>query len=223
MYGGETKIVYSEQATSCLNVDVNVDATKEIHFTNENVREYDLVGCDFKDNSSLYQDSWICECPEQGFELILSVLPNTINTYTFELVFNFESEEDVIGTEETVTVTRRGSRICSTEWNCTEWSECSPEGIQTRTCSFPEGFCEPIDLKPAEIQSCVYQEFQEIGEEETFEEELEIQGFFATMTGAVIGVMETPGGRFLTMTFILLIIIMLALIIPYLRKRRKDQ
>ena len=39
-------------------------------------------------------------------------------------------------------------------WQCTEWSACSSDGIQTRSCSLLPGIGAPT--KPAESQSCTY-------------------------------------------------------------------
>lgn len=40
------------------------------------------------------------------------------------------------------------------DWQCTSWSECTPEGKQTRTCTQVLGSGSPS--KPAETQSCAY-------------------------------------------------------------------
>jgi hypothetical protein len=54
-------------------------------------------------------------------------------------------------------------------WQCTEWSECSPEGIQTRTCT-NIGLSPGIFGKPAETRNCVY-----VAEEVAEEEEVEVE------------------------------------------------
>ena len=45
--------------------------------------------------------------------------------------------------------------VCLPNWNCTEWSECSKEGVQTRVC-IDLNNCGKNETKPKEIQSCVY-------------------------------------------------------------------
>ncbi len=45
--------------------------------------------------------------------------------------------------------------ICEEDWQCGEWSECSPEGKQMRTCSDVNS-CRTEESKPAEEQECVY-------------------------------------------------------------------
>ena len=44
---------------------------------------------------------------------------------------------------------------CTIKWNCTEWSECSPEGIQTRTCT-NIGTCPDSFSTPEETRTCEY-------------------------------------------------------------------
>ena len=43
--------------------------------------------------------------------------------------------------------------ICTPNWQCTEWSECSQTGTQTRTCSDSIN-CGILTGKPKESQSC---------------------------------------------------------------------
>ena len=47
-----------------------------------------------------------------------------------------------------------GTGTCTTQWTCTAWSSCT-NGIQTRTCSFPENYCTPTSAEPVTSQSCV--------------------------------------------------------------------
>lgn len=44
---------------------------------------------------------------------------------------------------------------CEPSWSCSGWSECSSEGIQTRTCA-DENECGTSQGKPSEIQACTY-------------------------------------------------------------------
>jgi hypothetical protein len=44
---------------------------------------------------------------------------------------------------------------CTENWTCTDWSACSPEGKQTRTCT-DLNRCGTTRNKPAEIQNCTY-------------------------------------------------------------------
>ena len=50
---------------------------------------------------------------------------------------------------------RSGGTVCIPEWNCTSWSECQPDGIQTRICSVTNN-CYLTYNKPAEIKRCEY-------------------------------------------------------------------
>jgi hypothetical protein len=44
---------------------------------------------------------------------------------------------------------------CTEKWNCTSWSECSPEGIKLRSC-FDENECGTEEEKPIERTQCEY-------------------------------------------------------------------
>jgi hypothetical protein len=44
---------------------------------------------------------------------------------------------------------------CSENWNCSEWSSCSEQGIQTRSCTDLND-CGTTKNKPATTQSCTY-------------------------------------------------------------------
>ena len=44
---------------------------------------------------------------------------------------------------------------CVPEWQCSEWSKCSPQGTQSRTCIDTKG-CGTIVGKPVESQTCTY-------------------------------------------------------------------
>lgn len=45
---------------------------------------------------------------------------------------------------------------CAPDWQCGEWSECTPAGIQTRTCTDVNS-CGTTSGKPTESQSCDYE------------------------------------------------------------------
>jgi hypothetical protein len=44
---------------------------------------------------------------------------------------------------------------CIDSWQCSQWSECLMEGIQTRECRF-EGDCQRDEDKPQVIRECIY-------------------------------------------------------------------
>ncbi len=56
-------------------------------------------------------------------------------------------------TQEESTTTHEPS--CNPDWQCSEWSECSKSGTQTRKC-VDKNDCETKVGKPTESQSCVY-------------------------------------------------------------------
>lgn len=47
-----------------------------------------------------------------------------------------------------------GGSYCSTQWECTEWTTCLND-IQTRECSYREGWCEPEKSEPITSQKCI--------------------------------------------------------------------
>ncbi|MBW3003658.1 hypothetical protein KY337_03780, partial [Candidatus Woesearchaeota archaeon] len=64
--------------------------------------------------------------------------------------------------QDTVTITAvaaapagGGGGRCNEDWQCTDWSECLPSGIQTRACSDLNN-CGTITEKPEETRSCIY-------------------------------------------------------------------
>ncbi len=95
-----------------------------------------------------------------------------------------------------------GGGRSSSYWECGEWSECINE-TQTRTC-------EDISRSRAdrvETRDCV-PEFIPLGEgeeEETLITEEAPAGFFATITGAVVGALGT-GGTIVASVFIIAIV-----------------
>lgn len=48
-----------------------------------------------------------------------------------------------------------GGYTCTENWSCTDWSDCSPEGLQTSTCTDSSN-CGSNIGKPPEEQSCIY-------------------------------------------------------------------
>ena len=237
LYGGETKTIGIYDSTSleksCAQVFVIVNASNSIQFTSGGVREYSLANCEYHAGGSLvdnnkYFDLWVCDCTSGKFDLILSVLPNTVNTYVFSLAFynesiiddgNGEENENHLGGQTFVltATSSRGGGACMTQWTCTEWDECD-NFIQTRFCSYPLGFCEPNEKKPIEIKSCIMKE-------ETKEEFQEIlfsapqsPGFFMSMTGAVI---DTVGGGNPVVALIFVLALMTGFIVVVFQIRKQ--
>lgn len=70
-------------------------------------------------------------------------------------------DENCDGVDDTCPVssqTTGGSSIgggCNANWTCSDWSSCSPEGIQTRSC-VDQKKCGTTANKPAETQNCTY-------------------------------------------------------------------
>ncbi len=224
MFGGESRTVYEYGfEESCLDVFVNVSASLPIEFTSQGVREYDLQGCVYQGSEDEFSDEWLCSC-NGGFDLVLSVLPNTVNSYSFNMYFVLDEETVDEGGAggQTFSVSSRGAGYCATEWSCSEWSDCI-DGVQFRECSFPEGFCEPDEPRPVEVRECSLEESPVVEEEpivvEEEEERLEDVPPVAPIAGAVVGV----GGlvSWLWLAVLLLFILILFLLFFLLRKRNK--
>ena len=77
------------------------------------------------------------------------------------------------------------------DWGCSEWTECI-DGVQTRTCKAKNN-CANTYGRPDVEQTCTVVLEEEEGQEET-EETIENSGFFAGITGAVVGAVGKTGG-----------------------------
>lgn len=62
-------------------------------------------------------------------------------------------EPEKAPTETTQDEPEESQEECVEDWSCTEWSECSQDGTQTRTCT-DENDCGTTENKPPEEQSC---------------------------------------------------------------------
>jgi hypothetical protein len=49
-----------------------------------------------------------------------------------------------------------GGGVCLPSWNCSDFSECQPDGTQTRTCLLEQNKCGNTSIKPNETQNCTY-------------------------------------------------------------------
>ena len=156
----------------------------------------------------------------------LSLIGNTSNTnyldknlqdgtYTYmihaiDLVGHLES----LGISNTISLGgitpsgRRGGGAWLSFWECGEWGECI-NGTQTRTCSDIRG----LQADMIETREC-FLEFIPTGQESEENETLTLTttppGFFAGITGAVIGAFGT-GGTVLMIGIILIIIVLAVL------------
>ena len=94
-----------------------------------------------------------------------------------------------------------GGNYCSTQWNCTAWSACDT-GTQTRTCSYPQGYCAPQSgtVKPTETQSCITT-FVPLASTPTTKPVIETTtpaiapATRSGITGAIIGASGSPSGK----------------------------
>ena len=104
----------------------------------------------------------------------------------------------------------------SSYWECGEWSVCI-NGTQTRTCEDVNG----LQSDRIETSGCV-PEFiptgQEPEENETVTVTTTSPGFFATITGAVVGALGT-GGTIIVSVFVLVLVVLAVLVTISARKK----
>ena len=93
--------------------------------------------------------------------------------------------------------------ICTENWVCDEWGECE-NGLQTRLCTDANA-CGTLGNYPGGARTCVSPATTASASEQ--EEQQPPSGFFATITGAVIG----PNGAPTALGFFLLLLLILAL------------
>jgi len=74
---------------------------------------------------------------------------------------------------------------CATEWACTEWSSCSSDGIQARTCTKAVARCSITEIKPDEKAFCTPESEDEDKQQETSEDITQTIG--SAITGAITG------------------------------------
>ncbi len=117
---------------------------------------------------------------------------------------------------------------CSTKWVCSDWSACD-DGTQTRTCEKEIKYCAAPRI-PETSRSCTITENlasnnqdneKDIEDYELSQDEVkdiyQNQGFFPTITGAVIGAVNNPFA--LGAIIFVILIIGLSIIISIIRKR----
>lgn len=207
---GIAKICIDNDPPSLLNSSLTLTAT------NNNINLNWIAATDIPDCSGIdYYTIW-GSTNGVDFLLIVNTLDTTYtdtslsygNTYyymihVFDLAGHNEGEEALSNSlylSPPVSPTRGGGGRSSSYWECGEWSECINE-TQTRTC-------EDISRLRAdriETREC-FPEFIPTGEgeeEETLITEEAPAGFFATITGAVVGTLGT-GGTIFAIVFILL-------------------
>lgn len=106
-----------------------------------------------------------------------------------------------------------GGGYCTTDWSCTEWTSCE-NGVQTRTCSYPENFCAPEYDKPIESTSCVTNDMEDFSGDDANEG----RGFFNLLTGFVVGdLLENPTN----MAILIAVLVVIALLFWIVSKKKK--
>jgi hypothetical protein len=78
---------------------------------------------------------------------------NTEGNYVWARTNHFSTWRAFGDSSSTDDSSGRGGGLCITEWTVSEWSECIG-GVQTRTVSYPRGWCAPKADKPLETRTC---------------------------------------------------------------------
>lgn len=111
IYGGEQELIY--HFDKCSSLDVIVFGSLEI-----DQGEYSFNNCSETNNNI-----WKCDCYD-GFDLIITTQPNTINNYTINITYSYG---------EASTSTSASYSSGGSNWVCGSWSECV-EGNKTIFC-----------------------------------------------------------------------------------------
>jgi hypothetical protein len=89
-----------------------------------------------------------------------------------------------------------GGALCTTNWNCTEWSACL-NGTQTRNCTKAIIYCYTNETKPLEMQNCTEEKTNQTAlNQSALKPEImgeETKSPFSAITGAVTGAVESLG------------------------------
>ncbi|MFH1585853.1 MAG: DUF4352 domain-containing protein [archaeon] len=82
--------------------------------------------------------------------IVLGIIGNLFESPTGYATRNLENQDDKQDSTDTTTPS------CNPSWDCSAWSECSPSGSQTRTCTDSNN-CGTRTGKPKTYQVCTYQ------------------------------------------------------------------
>ena len=110
------------------------------------------------ENNSNWEQQWSwgyenVQLENSGFNVSITSLGG--NNYSVELIPFATPESSSVepAPAPSSTSSGGGGGYCTTSWSCSEWSECV-DGIQTRVCNYPPGFCTPTSDKPLETNTC---------------------------------------------------------------------
>ncbi len=142
-YGGETW-TYSN-FTKCDTLKVNITATDKI-----DEGEYKIISNCTEDKTNY----WICDC-YNNYNFTVQFHPGAVNNYTF--LFNYAyskviEEQQSSGGGGSSSRSRR-TKVCTSDWNCTEWGNCQSNNRATRTCN---DLNECNATRPSEERYCYY-------------------------------------------------------------------
>ncbi len=204
IYGGDTAVI--ETISQCINLTVEVSAILEIESLTPEIREYNLHDCTLEYSPDSRTDIWQCNCTD-GFELRISTLINTVNTYTFRINYTQEEEQLPLGPSE-ITPGISGRVIIAPETE--EFIQQPPAAEEQETQPDPEEEPEEEHIEEEIVTNILQQpEHQEQDQETT--------SFAERITAAVVGIGEQAAnwGMFIILAAALLFIFF------YLHKKKK--
>ena len=140
--GGET---WSYHFNECDILRVNITGNLTI-----DEGEYTILNNCTKNQTNYY----VCDCTND-YDFKVSFKINTINNYTFDFNYAYSKvieEQQSSGGGGSSSRSRR-TRICTPNWNCTEWANCQSNSRATRTCN---DLNECNATKPSEERYCYY-------------------------------------------------------------------
>ncbi len=85
-----------------------------------------------------------------GIICLLLILPSAVSVFAQELPEKF-IDEPLLEQPELF----KPEPGCSEMWVCTQWSECTADGFQTRACA-DQNDCGSMEEKPRETRPCTY-------------------------------------------------------------------
>lgn len=194
-----------------VNDTFEVNATDGV-LVNDSDAEGDILFAKLVDDSSLNgtldfnEDGSFIYTPSKGFSGLETFtyyatdLDLNSETVSVKILVNYTEPAPIVSSVATGGSANIGGGSCTTDWTLGEWSTCV-NGTQTRTVSYPTGYCAPVTLKPVETQTCIV---PPVINNQTVQANGTVIGNFVNgITGAVIG--GGTGSWIAAVVFILII------------------
>ena len=205
LYGGET---WTYTFDKCDILRVNITGTEEII-----EGEYTILNNCTKNDTDYY----ICNCND-NYDFKVTFKINAVNNYTFD--FNYAYSK-VIEEQQSSggggSSSRNRIKVCTPDWNCTEWGNCQSNNRATRTCN---DLNECNATRPTEERYCYYY----VASTEPTQEEAEvIEQVEVTEPTEQLEQQEEKGIAFGWWVLIGVFIVMVIIIIVFIVKSMENQ